>query len=63
MENLKIKVLTKPNINQEEKNKRIETIENATTSLKSTLLRLQKKNSVTPWHLRQKQDGLNMVKN
>ena len=43
MEGLKIKVLTKPNINQEEKNKRIETIENATTSLKSTLLRLRKK--------------------
>jgi len=43
MENLKIKVLTKPNINQEEKNKRIETIENATTSLKSTLIRLRKK--------------------
>jgi hypothetical protein len=42
MENLKIKVLTKPNIDQEEKNKRIETIENATTSLKSTLLRLLK---------------------
>jgi hypothetical protein len=40
---LKIKVLTKSSIDQEEKESRIETIEQATTSLKSTLLRLQKK--------------------
>ncbi len=41
--NLKIKVLTKSSIDQEEKNRRIATIELATTSLKWTLLKLRKK--------------------
>jgi hypothetical protein len=43
IENLKIKVLTKSSIDQEEKERRIETIEQATTSLKSSLLKLRKK--------------------
>jgi hypothetical protein len=68
MENLKIKVLTKPNINQEEKNKRIETIENAITSLKSTLLRLQKGEKSNKFFLnlnkcRQKQKLISKIMN
>jgi t-SNARE complex subunit (syntaxin) len=43
IENLNLKVLTKSSIDQEEKGRRIETIEQATTSLKSTILKLLKK--------------------
>jgi t-SNARE complex subunit (syntaxin) len=43
IENLKKKVLTKSSMVQEKKERRIETIKQATTSLKSTLLKLRKK--------------------
>ena len=47
MENLKVKVLTKPDISQEEKNLRVDTVEKAATSLKSKLTQLRKKFSDT----------------
>ncbi len=47
MENLKVKVLTKPNISQEEKSMRVDTVEKAATSLISKLTELWKKFSDT----------------
>ncbi len=47
MENLKVKALTKPDISQEEKNLRVDTVEKAATSLKSKLTQLWKKFSDT----------------
>jgi hypothetical protein len=47
MENLKLRVLTKPDISQEEKSMRVDTVEKATTSLKSKLTELRKKFSHT----------------
>jgi hypothetical protein len=43
IENLKVKVLTKPDISQEKKNLRVDTVEKAATSLKSKLTELWKK--------------------
>jgi hypothetical protein len=43
MENLKLRVLTKPDISQEEKSTRVGTVEKAATSLKSKLTELRKK--------------------
>ncbi len=62
VENLKVRVLTKPDICQEERNMRVDTVEKAATSLKSKLTELRK-NLVTPWLLCQEQNSLNMVKN
>jgi hypothetical protein len=47
MENLKVKVLTKPDISHEEKNLRVDTVEKAATNLKSKLTQLRKKFSDT----------------
>jgi exonuclease III len=47
MENLKLRVLTKPDISQEEKSTRVDTVEKAATSLKSKLTQLRKKFSDT----------------
>ena len=47
MENLKLRVLTKPDISQEEKSTRVDTVEKASTSLKSKLTELRKKFSDT----------------
>ena len=47
MENLKLRVLTKPDISQEEKSTRVDTVEKAATSLQSKLTQLWKKFSDT----------------
>jgi len=45
IEDLKITVLSRPDISQEEMNTRVKTIDNAVTGLKSKLLKLEKKYS------------------
>jgi hypothetical protein len=47
MENLKVKVLTKPDISQEERSMRVDTVEKVATSLKSKLTEFRKKFSDT----------------
>jgi hypothetical protein len=61
IENLKVRVLSRSDISQVHMNERVVTIEEAVTSLKSKLLKLRK-NSATPLHLCQEQNGLNMAK-
>jgi hypothetical protein len=47
IENSKVRDLSRPDISQEERNRKVDTIEKAVTSLKSKLLKLRKKFSHT----------------
>ena len=62
IENSKLRDLSRPDISQEERNQKVDTLEKAVTSLKSKLLN-SGRNSAIPWHLCQEQNVLNMAKN